>query len=46
MEIPTAKSQNQRHRHTCMYMRTMSCFLTRIDEPAAAQQAAGLTMGA
>ena len=46
MEIPIAKSQNQRYRHTHMYMHTMNCFITRIDEPAATRQATGLAMGA
>ena len=46
VEIPIAKSQNRLHRDTCMYMRTMNCFFTRIDEPAAARQVTGLAMGA
>ena len=46
MKIHIAKSQNRRHYHTCMYMHTMNCFLTRIDEPAPARQATGLAMGA
>ena len=46
MKIHVENSQYRRHRHTCMYLHTMYCFFTRIDEPAAARQDTGLAMGA
>ena len=46
MKVHVDKSHYRRHRHTCMYMHTMNCFFTCIDEPAAARQATGLAMGA